>query len=90
MRKVAGKKIDLASAPAALLVTTWDIMETYGCSRSTITVMLHDGRLPPPLQRTGKLLTWTAGMLRDWNTMRAERALSLSKKNLYKKTSVFG
>lgn len=74
------RKIDLATANDALILDTFDLMATYGCARDTIRVRMRKGIIPPPLDRVGGRFRWTAGYLREWDLLRAKRAIeALSK-----------
>ena len=68
------RKIDLATANDALILDTFDLMATYGCARDTIRVRMRKGIIPPPLDRVGGRFRWTAGYLREWALLRAQRA----------------
>ena len=70
-----GRKIDLATANDALILDTFDLMATYGCARDTIRVRMRKGIIPPPLDRVGGRFRWTAGYLREWDLLRAKRAI---------------
>ena len=76
-----GRKIDLATANDALILDTFDLMATYGCARDTIRVRMRKGIIPPPLDRVGGRFRWTAGYLREWDLLRAKRAIEALSKN---------
>ena len=90
-----GRVIDLDTANETMIVDVFDLMASLGRCRDTIRRQIKSGVLPPPLDRVGNRYRWTVGLLRNWNQIRTEQALSMAKPNKpfkipANKTSEFG
>ncbi len=70
-----GRIIDIATADDSTALDTYDVMETFGVSRETIRIRMRKGVLPPALDRAGKRLRWTVGYLKEWDRLRAPKAI---------------
>lgn len=55
-----------AQAPRPRLIRLPDVEALTGCKKSTIYLLLREGRFPKPVRLSSRLVAWSEAAVLDW------------------------